>query len=77
LSEGNVSQRFYFDLRSSQTGIVDEEGILTSDIDEAIKEALEALREMRASGELDECGDGWRLVIRDDKGVTRKTISIW
>ena len=72
-----MAQRFYFDLRGDRTVIPDETGILANDLNEAIVEALEALREMRASGELDEFGDGWKLAIRDDKGVVRKTFSIW
>ena len=75
--EGNVGQRFYFDLRGNRTVIIDREGIVANDLNEAIVEALAALREMRASGELDEFGDGWKLVIRDEKGVAQKAFSIW
>ena len=32
---------------------------------------------MRASGEMDEFDDEWKLVIRDEYGVTRKVCSVW
>ncbi|KAB1073855.1 hypothetical protein F6X53_26610 [Methylobacterium soli] len=72
-----MASNFYFDLRGSRTVIIDQEGIVAKDLNEAIVEALAALREMRASGELDEFGDGWKLAIRDDKGVVQKAFSIW
>lgn len=72
-----VAERFYFDLRSRQTVIIDETGSLASDLNEAIVQALEALREMRASGEMDDFDDGWKLVIRDDLGEIRKVFSVW
>jgi hypothetical protein len=72
-----LASNFYFDLRGSRTVIIDQEGIVAEDLNEAIVEALAALREMRASGELDEFGDGWKLAIRDDKGIVRKAFSIW
>ncbi|WP_246696801.1 DUF6894 family protein [Methylobacterium planeticum] len=72
-----MGQRFYFDLRGNRTVIIDQEGIVANDLNEAIVEALAALREMRASGELDEFGDGWKLIIRDEKGGARKAFSIW
>ena len=75
--EGELAQRFFFDLKRGQKVIADETGILASDLNEAIVEALEALREMRASGEMDEFDDEWKLVIRDDLGVVRKVFSVW
>jgi hypothetical protein len=72
-----VAQRFYFDLRGSRAVIVDETGIRASDLNEAVVQALEALREMRAGGEMDDFDDGWKLVIRDDLGEIRSVFSVW
>ncbi|WP_132253352.1 DUF6894 family protein [Methylobacterium segetis] len=69
-------RRFYFDLTDGRTTLFDTEGVLAADLNEAIVEALEGLREMRASGEIDEMGDNWKLVIRDENGSTRRTFSV-
>ncbi|MER2268390.1 DUF6894 family protein [Methylobacterium oxalidis] len=70
-------RRFYFDLTDGQTTLSDTEGVLAADLNEAIIEALEGLREMRSSGELDELGDNWKLIIRDENGTARKTFTVW
>src|SRR4051812_24442957 len=49
-----VFQRVYFDLTNGNTTHRDEAGVLVDDVAEAIEEALEALRELRASGDIDE-----------------------
>jgi hypothetical protein len=72
-----MTQRFHFDLTDGKATLPDRAGVLAGDLREAIEEAHEALREMRASEELDEFGEGWKLVIRDESGGVRKTFSIW
>lgn len=72
-----MTRRFYFDLTDGHTTFLDTEGVLAADINEAVIEAIEALRELRASAELDDLDDGWKLAIRDEKGSIRKTLSVW
>ncbi|WP_407943167.1 DUF6894 family protein [Methylobacterium oxalidis] len=72
-----MARRFYFDLTDGHTTFLDTEGVVAADINEAVIEALEALREIRASTEIDDLDDSWKLVIRDDKGSIRKTFSVW
>ncbi|MER2268389.1 DUF6894 family protein [Methylobacterium oxalidis] len=72
-----MAQRFFFDLSDGRTVLLDTEGVLAASLNEAIVEALEALREMRSNAQLDELDDNWKLSIRDENGNIRKTFSIW
>ncbi|WP_336486491.1 DUF6894 family protein [Methylobacterium nigriterrae] len=72
-----MPQRFHFDLTNEHTVVCDEKGVLADDLHEAIEEALEALREMRISGDIDELGYGWKMLIRDTEGVVRKILTVW
>ncbi|AWN43383.1 hypothetical protein U8607_21155 [Methylobacterium durans] len=72
-----MAKRFYFDLTDGHTTFLDTEGVLAADINEAVIEALEALREIRSGSELDDLEGSWKLVIRDEKGSARKTFSVW
>ena len=65
-----MSQRFHFDLTDGDEIIRDDEGVEASSHDEAIAEAQAALNEMRGTEEAVALEDGWRLVIRDESGVT-------
>lgn len=76
-SDGQMAQRFFFDLSDGRTVLLDTEGVLAASLNEAIVEALEALREMRSNAQLDELDDNWKLSIRDENGNIRKTFSIW
>lgn len=76
-SDGQKAQRFFFDLSDGRTVLLDTEGVLAASLNEAIVEALEALREMRSNAQLDELDDNWKLSIRDENGNIRKTFSIW
>lgn len=72
-----MMRRFYFDLTDGHTTFLDTEGVLAADINEAIVEAIEALREIRGSTELDDLDGNWKLTLRDDKGSIRKAFSVW
>lgn len=72
----NVGQRFHFDLMNGEELIRDDEGIEASSPDEAIKEARAALADMRASEDAPASGEGWRLIVRDERGMTVGAISL-
>lgn len=72
-----MSQRLYFDLTDGLEVIRDEEGVEISVLDEAVVEVQSALTEMRHSGEADMRTDGWQLVIRDDSGVTLRSMPLY
>ena len=68
--------RYYFDLANGYDLIRDDEGVDTSSPAEAFEEARAALSDLRGSGEAPEPGSGWKLIIRDEIGMTLSTISL-
>ena len=71
-----MTQRFYFDLTNGSVTLLDDKGVEASDIDEAIAEAQVVLEEMRKAEETSESAGEWNLIIRDEGGVTLKTLPI-
>lgn len=71
-----MSQRLYFDLTNGSELIRDTEGVEAAALDEAVVEVQSALNEMRHSGEADMPADGWRMVIRDDSGMTLRSMPL-
>jgi hypothetical protein len=74
--ENRVTERFYFDLTDGYTAWNDGEGIEAPSLDHALAQALVALKEMRQNGEVDQLGEGWQMIVRDDAGVVRQTFVI-
>lgn len=71
-----MSQRLYFDFTDGLEVIRDEQGVEISVLDEAIVEVQSALTGLRQSGEADMRSDGWQLVIRDDSGMTLRSMPL-
>ncbi|MDR7038082.1 MULTISPECIES: DUF6894 family protein [Methylobacterium] len=57
-------RRIYFDLTDGFTVLSDETGVVVGDLDEALRQAMTAIEEMRLSGQL-RGGNRWRIVVRD------------
>ena len=74
--ENRVTERFYFDVTDGYTAWNDGEGIEAPSLDHALAQALVALKEMRQNGEVDQLGEGWQMIVRDDAGVVRQTFVI-
>ena len=68
--------RYYFDLSNHDALIRDDEGVDTNSPTEAFEEARAALSDLRGSGEAPEPGSGWKLIIRDEIGMTLSAISL-
>ncbi|WP_336491999.1 DUF6894 family protein [Methylobacterium nigriterrae] len=68
-----MPQRFHFRLVSPEEAIEDPIGAEAEDVEEAQAEAMAALEELRAQGELPEAG-GWHLEIRSASGVLLRSI---
>ena len=71
-----MSQRFHFDLTNGLELMQDAEGVDASGPDEAIEEARAALEDMLSLEGTAALGDGWRLIIRDESGMTVRAISL-
>lgn len=63
-----MTQRFYFDLSDGQQVIKDDGGVEASGVEEVMAEARVLLAEMRTGGELPNEGEGWELLVRDERG---------
>ena len=71
-----MGRRFYFDLTNGQDLIRDDEGVVATNLGEAVKEAQAALDDMRGRHPGDFPGTGWELIIRDEDGATLKTLPL-
>ncbi len=71
-----MQERFYFDLTDGCTAWNDDEGIEAPDLDHALAQAFLALKEMRQTGELDQLGEGWQMIVRDEADVVRQSFVI-
>ena len=71
-----MTKRFYFDLTDGYRTLSDDEGVEATNLDQAISQALLAMKEMSQSGELDRVGNGWRMIIRDEAGIIRQEFVI-
>lgn len=71
-----MASRFDFDLRNGSNTLQDDEGVEASSLDEAAEHAQAALEDMGGTGEAPATGDGWRLVISDESGMTLRSISL-
>ena len=71
-----MTHRFYFDLRKGQANIRDVEGVDANSPDEAIRAAQSVLDEIRGNDELQPQEAGWQLIIRDQKGLTLRVMSL-
>lgn len=69
-------QRFHFDLTNGKRLIRDHEGVDASGPDEAITEAQVALDELRNNDWITMPGAGWRLLIRDESGMTLRSMPL-
>ncbi|MCE4225389.1 hypothetical protein HCU64_16660 [Methylobacterium sp. C25] len=59
--------RFFFHLENGRESIRDDEGTVVDDAKTAVRQALQSVDEMREAGELPVAGDGWTVVICDDR----------
>lgn len=71
-----MGQRLYFDLTNGQHLIQDTEGVEAEALGDALEEAQSALNEMRCGGEGDTPADGWQLIVRDENGVTLRSMPL-
>ena len=71
-----MSQRLYFDLTNGQDFIQDTEGVEAEFLGEALEEAQSALTEMRHSGAAGTPADGWQLIVRDENGMTLRSMPL-
>lgn len=71
-----MTTRFYFDLKNGQEILRDVEGVDANSPDEAIKAAQSVLDEMRGNDEPQQQETGWQLIIRDEKGLTFRVMSL-
>ena len=62
-----MRSRYYFDAEQDGEVIRDENGVEADSISEAIEQAELGLEEFRETLKIGDC-EGWKLVIRDDKG---------
>lgn len=69
-----MSQRLYFDLTNGQDLIQDTEGVEAEVLGEAFEDAQSALTEMRRSGDANTPADGWQMIIRDESGMTLRSM---
>ncbi|GEP12473.1 DUF6894 family protein [Methylobacterium gnaphalii] len=67
--------RFHFDLEQGTEAIRDEDGVEVRSLSIAIEQAQLSIDELRETGELAD-GDGWTLVIRDERGTALHRLSI-
>lgn len=68
--------RFYFDLTNGHSLLRDELGVEAPSLDEACRQARSAIREMLDANDLNGEGIGWTILVRDAKGVIRRTIEV-
>ncbi|WP_264045480.1 DUF6894 family protein [Methylobacterium flocculans] len=71
-----MSERFYFDLTNGLSTISDEVGVSAIDLDDAIRQAGEALAEMREDNELANDADQWMMIIRNASGKTVRVLPV-
>ena len=71
-----VIMRFYFDLTDGHSVIRDELGVDARSLDDAYRQSGTAIREMLDTEDLDRDGVGWTIMIRDFKGIVRRTIEV-
>ncbi|WP_132253785.1 DUF6894 family protein [Methylobacterium segetis] len=69
-------ERFYFDLVSGETVILDNRGIEAASLEMAVAAAEEALHELRDTGEVGDFDGAWTLLIRDTCGTLIRRIEI-
>ena len=68
--------RFYFDLVHNDTVLSDDKGAEASDLQEAIELAIQGVAELNDSGEADDFGGGWMMLIRDESGTVFEKLQI-
>jgi hypothetical protein len=70
-----MNRRLYFYLTNGLEVIQDTEGVEAEALGEAIAEAQSALNEMRI-GQAKMPADGWQLIIRDESGLTLRSMPL-
>ena len=71
-----MTTRFYFDLKNGQEIIRDDEGVDANSQNEAIRAAQCVLDEMRGNDQPQVQVAGWQLIIRDQRGMTFRVMSL-
>ena len=71
-----MCQRYFYDLTNGDDHMRDTEGVVASGPDEAIEEARAAMADMRSNEESPVPAEGWQLVIRDESGMTLRSLPL-
>lgn len=71
-----LTKRFFFDLTDGLTTIRDDVGIVVDSLNDAVKQAMEVLQEMRSGNELSGSDERWTLSIRESAGEALMLLSV-
>ncbi|WP_423794568.1 DUF6894 family protein [Methylobacterium durans] len=74
--QDHMPQRYYFRLVSAEGSVEDPTGVMAANLNQAQVNALAAIAELRAAGELTERSGSWTLEIRDHQGTLLRCLRL-